>query len=541
MNEGENNMNKLKKNFWLIGLIALALILAACGTSKDVTQDTNHQADTKTSDEEQKSSSGGVLRIALDGQPPNLDHPTSAATSVRDTARLVFETLLTTDSNFQPVPLLAESVETEDNQTFIFHLRQGVKFHNGKEMTAEDVIASMKRWLEKSTITGSIFEGATWTAQDDYTVVLELTEPSALVLDTIATSKQSPSIMPKEIVEAAPPEGVTEYIGTGPYKFVEWVQDQYIHFTKFEDYQSVEGEPDGLAGKREALVDDIYFYIVPDTSTRLAGLQSGEYDFAYGIPYDYYDQLQNNSDLQAHLTVSGAEFLVYNTKKGPVSDFRLRQAINTALNPEEIMLAAFPDPDLFTLHSGYMDESLDNWRSDAGGEHYNINDPEKAKQILEDIGYNGEVLRLMTTRDYDHHYNVAVVIQEQLTKIGLNVELEVYDWPTINEKQYDQDAWDIYTMSFSTVSTPPQFLGLSPTWAAGVGDPHVHEQMRAIETAPTIEDAIDIWHDLQKYSWEELLPVSTLGSYNSLYGSRSYVKGITTFSGPIFWNTTVEN
>lgn len=102
-------------------------------------------------------------------------------------------------------------------------------------MTAEDVVASMNRWLEKSSITGNIFKGATFEATNQYTVVLRLQQPSPLALDTMATAKMAAAIMPKEVVESAPPEGVTEYIGTGPYKFVEWKQDQYIHFTKFED------------------------------------------------------------------------------------------------------------------------------------------------------------------------------------------------------------------------------------------------------------------------------------------------------------------
>src|SRR5690606_25547427 len=107
-------------------------------------------------------------------------------------------------ADFNTVPMLAESIESDDNQTYTFHLRQGVKFHNGEEMLAEDVVASMYRWMEKSGLTGNIFNDATWTAQDDYTVVLELAQPSSLTLDTMASAKQAAGIMPKETVESAP-------------------------------------------------------------------------------------------------------------------------------------------------------------------------------------------------------------------------------------------------------------------------------------------------------------------------------------------------
>ena len=517
---------------------AALFIIAGCssGNTSNESAPSNNDGSGATEDE---ASTGGILKIALDAAPPTLDQPTSTATASRDTTRLIFESLVATDSDFQPQPMLAESIETDDNQTFTFNLRQGVKFHNGKEMTSEDVVASMERWLEKSTITGNIFNDATWTATDDYTVVLELVEPSTLTLDTMASAKQAAGIMPKEIVEAAPPEGINEFIGTGPFEFVEWKQDQYIHFKKFEDYQPVDMEADGLVGKKEALVDEIYFYIVPDTSTRLAGLQTGEYDFAYGIPYDNYDQLESDPNLETVLTPAANEMLVFNKVEGKSTNVELRKVINTALNNEEVMMAAFPNQDFFWLDSGYMDVNISNWASDAGSDYYNQNDPEKAKQMLEEIGYNGEEFRIMTTRDYDHHYNVGVVIHEQLTNLGINATLDVYDWPTLNDKmENDLGAWDAFITSSSTVSTPPQLIALSPSFGGGVNEPKVGEALKAIENAPTLEEAQQLWDELQLYAWEELLPIVHLGGYNTLYGHSNKVEGLTTTTGPIFWNVT---
>ena len=529
------------KNGLLSMFLVLLLTLVACGSNDEGSQEDTGESNNDTTSEEANNgepSEGGTLRIALDGQPPNLDAPTTPATSARDTSRLVFETLVTTDENFKAVPMLAESIDiSDDSKVYTFHLRQGVKFHNGKEMTAEDVIASMERWLEKSTITGTIFEGSTWTAEDDYTVVLELAEPSSLTLDTMASAKMAAAIMPKEIVESAPPEGVEEYIGTGPYKFVEWKQDQYIHFTKFEDYQPVSEPASGLAGERIAYFDDIYFYIVPDASTRLAGLQTGEYDFAYNLPYDNYDQLESNPDITTILTPSANEFIQFNKSQGLSTNFKMRQAVNAALDNEEIMMAAFPNKDFFWLDSGYMDKHITNWASTAGSEYYNINDPELAKQYLEEAGYNGEEFRIMATRDYDHHYNAAVVIHDQLTEVGINAVLDVYDWPTFNDKFTNKlDEWDIFVVSSSTVSTPPQLLALSPTFAGGVGDDKVIEMMRQIETAPSLEEAQALWDELQGYAWEELLPIVNIGGFNSLYAVRSNVEGVTAFTGPVFWN-----
>src|SRR5699024_5873237 len=207
---------------------------------------------------------------ALNAQPPTLDPQITTATATRDVARLMFESLMVFNSDFEPVPFLAEEVENEDNQLFTFHLREGVLFHNGEEMKAEDVVASMNRWKGLSNKGKSIIGDSEFVEVDAYTVQIELSEPSSLFLSSIAESGQFAGIMPKEINEEAGPDGVSEYIGTGPFEFADWQQDNYIHFTKFDDYALVDEEPDGLAGRKDALVDDISFYIAEDPSTRLA-------------------------------------------------------------------------------------------------------------------------------------------------------------------------------------------------------------------------------------------------------------------------------
>ncbi|WP_368653195.1 ABC transporter substrate-binding protein [Ornithinibacillus sp. 4-3] len=536
----------MKKNKFLVLLLmivaSMVLIIGCSNDSNDNegSDDATGNDDTTENDNGEQTK-GGTLKIAIDAAPPTLDQPTSTATAARDATRLIFESLVTTNSKFEPVPMLAESIDTEDNKTYTIKLREGVKFHNGKEMKAEDVIASMERWLEQSSITGNIFVDATWTEEDEYTVILELVEPSTLTLDTMASAKQAAGIMPKEVIESASADGIQEYIGTGPFELVEWRQDQYLHYKRYEDYLPREEEPDGLAGKKEALVDEIYFYLVPDTSTRIAGLQTGEYDFAYSIPYDQYDQMESNPDIETMLTPNANEMLVFNKVQGISTDYKIREAINVGLNYDETMMAAFPNKDFYWLDSGYMDVNILNWASTAGSEYYNQNDPEKAKELLEEAGYNGEEFKIMTTRDYDHHYNVGVVIHEQLKNLGINATLEIYDWPTMNDKMgNDFEAWDAFITSSSTVSTPPQLIALSPSFGGGVNDDSVGEAIKEIETAPTLEEAQQRWDELQLYAWEELLPIINIGGYNSFWAYNKKVEGIDALTGPIFWNVSIE-
>lgn len=529
-----------KRFYGMLCIWILLVVLVACGENgAQSTEDTSNDHDpTEQIDEDHEVKD--ELRVALYSQPATLDQPMDTGIQSRDIGRLMFETLVTIDSKWQPVPMLAESIDvSDDGLTYTFKLREGVTFHNGKKMTSEDVVASMERWMEKSTITGNIFDDAHWVAENDYTVVLNLSAPSSLTLDMLASPKQAAAIMPKEIVEAAPAEGVEDYIGTGPYQFVEWKQDQYIHFTRFDDYKAVEGEPNGLSGKKEALVKDIYVDIVTDASTRLAGLKTGQYDIAYQIPNDDYEQVANNPNLQPFPAVHGELMLVFNKVEGIASDVKIRQAINAALDADDIMLGAVVTEDLYWLSPGYMNKDIATWHSTAGEEYYNQANPEKAKQLLEEAGYNGDTFTIITTRDDDVIYNASVVIQEQLSQIGMNVELEVYDMPTMFGKREDPKAWHAFITGSSVVSTPPQLLALSPTWAGGVNNDKIIHMLKDIETSVSLEEAQAIWDEVQQYAWEEYVPVSILGGYSMFHAGSSKVEGFTTFSGAIFWNTKV--
>src|SRR5699024_843072 len=278
-------------------MVALvALVLAACGSSDDKSSTTD-SGDTGG----EEATAGGEIRVAYSAQPPSLDPHISTAIITAEVMGHVFETLLTTDSEYNVKPMLAESYEqSDDGLTITFNLREGVLFHNGEGMKAEDVVASMNRWKDGPGGRGQ-FEDATFEEIDEYTVELKLSEPLSTAINSIAQGSSSfAAIMPKESIENADEVSVLEdeLFGTGPFKLEEWRQDQYIHVTKFDDYVGVDEPADGLSGKKEALVDDIYFEIVTDSSTRVAGIQSGQFDIAHEVPYDSADQLESDANIE---------------------------------------------------------------------------------------------------------------------------------------------------------------------------------------------------------------------------------------------------
>ena len=383
------------------------------------------------------------LNVAITPQPNTLDPHMTTSTNVSIIGRHVYDQLVTLNTAYEVIPTLAESIdESDEGKTFTFHLRKGVKFHNGKELKAEDVIASLEKWQTVSPKAQSLIPDATFTELDEYTVEMSLNQAVYGVLALLADASHSAVIMPKEIAEAAGASGTTEMIGTGPFQFVEWKQDQYVHISKFEDYIPIDQVADGFSGKKEALVDDIFFHFVMDSSTRLVGLQTGEYDVITGLPFDNYEMIENNPDLETAIDILGPLILVLNKKEGIFTDIKMRQAFNAALDMESIMLASFSNEIFYRLDQGHMIIEQEQWHNEAGKDRYNINDLEKAKLLFEEAGYNGEEIKIITTKDYEYMYYPAVVIQEQLKKIGVNVKIEVMDWATLLTMRADSSEYD---------------------------------------------------------------------------------------------------
>ncbi|TDL30797.1 ABC transporter substrate-binding protein [Jeotgalibacillus sp. S-D1] len=523
---------KWKSILNLIFVVGLIWVISGCSSSGTSPEGTGSSS---------SASDKNSLKVAYQAQPDTLDPTVTTAEATAFPARLMYESLVTLNENYEVTAQLAESYEiSEDGKTISFKLREGIKFHNGKEMLADDVIASLTRWQENSSLTKSILAGSQWKKIDDYTIDLILSKPSSIVLHILADQTQLAAIMPKEIIEAADPTGATEYIGTGPFKFDEWKQDQYIHFVKNEEYQSDADPVSGLAGEKEALVEDIYWYVVPDVSTRSAGLMSGEYDVVIGLPYDSVDQIESTGNKTEPYTY-GMEILVFNKKEGLFTDVKARQAVNYALDKEVVLQAAFTDEKYFELEAGLFTPERTDWYTDTGKELYNPKDLDKAKQLLKESGYNGEEIIILTSRDYIHHYNAAIATQQQLEGIGMKVKLEVYDWATLLEHRADSGSYDIFFTGWDTAVIPHQygFLDSKSEWPGWTNNTKIDELLEQIGSTPSQEEAKALAAELQQEVWSDL-PIINIGNYKNINGYSDKVTGFKHIIGPVLWNVSVS-
>ncbi|MFM1653439.1 ABC transporter substrate-binding protein [Brevibacillus sp. B_LB10_24] len=522
----------MRKKMYRFCFIMLAVFLAAGCSS----------AGTKEEASGQQPEMAAELRVAINAQPTSLDPHQTTASMTSVISRNIFETLMTLNAKYEPVPMLAESVEVSpDSLTYTFTLRQGVKFHNGKEMKAEDVAASMTRWLNKSSIAKkSLGEDAAFTADGDYKVVLSLKKVSSGVLNAMATAKQLAAIYPKEAIDSADSSGnLTEFIGTGPYRFEEWKQDQYIHLSKFADYVGRDGSPDGLSGSKAPKVQDLYFDVVTDPSTRLSGVKTGMYDIAMNIQPEHYEQLKSDPSIETVTDQRSYEILNFNKKTGPLTDVRIRKAISAALDLDSIMYGAFGNKDLYDIYPGFMKKNQ-KFYSEAASEFYNRKDPELAKQLLKEAGYNNEPIVLMTSRDYDHFYQAATVIQQQLQNIGMNIKLDVYDWPTFLDLENKPESWDMETTGYTTWITPAEniiFNSNSPGWTS---DPGLDKIIDSIKSSTSDDELQADYDKLSEFLLKDYVPGVKLGNFNDIYAVNKKVTGFSAFEGMVLWNTGKE-
>ncbi|NLS10360.1 hypothetical protein HGQ17_10220 [Nesterenkonia sp. MY13] len=459
---------------------------------------------------------GDEFNIAWNAQPPTLDPLLTTANTTRDIARNFYEPIITMGNDGEPHPVLAESFElSDDHSELTFTLRDDVTFHDGEPMTEEDVIASIERWIELTSVGQSFFEGTEIDSPEDGVVTMHLPEPMFAAPLLMADQSQVPVIMKAEIIAEADSDGVPEHIGTGPFEMVEWATDQHVHLERFEDYTSPEGEPNGDAGSREPGVDTIYYHFVSDSSTRVSGMQTGEYDAADWIPWDNADVIQDDPNLELSVGDYGPSSAILNKAEGQLADINMRRAILAAVDPDEALQAAYASEELYGDSGAFVPEDSP-WYVEPADDLRTSLDEDVVQEYLEEAGYDGEPIRILASRDYDHLYNLSVVLQDQLEAHGINTDLQVTDWATLTNDRENPEGWEIFITGNGWGSVPATFPFLLPSWAGWTESEEIQDAIDAmIYQASSEDEAIAAMDELQDAIYD-YIPVVKFGDQMNL-------------------------
>jgi peptide/nickel transport system substrate-binding protein len=398
---------------------------------------------------------GGTLRIGASSDISGLD-PYKTGWQNHEVLRQIFEGILAVDEGFKVIPGLAKTWEiSDDGLTYTFHLRKGVLFHNGKEMTSSDVKASYERLLE-SPIKKKFETIKSIETPDKNTVVMHLSTPTATMLINIAQPHVI-GIMPEEEAKSkANKTNITHPVGTGPFAFVEWVPDRHTKLTRFKEYWGGEGDATGTGGKKTAYVDDVIFMVMKERAIRTASLEAGNHDLGF-IPTPQKARLEKNPDLKIVGTGPSLEFSCFwlSVKdSSPMRDMNMRLAFAHAINKQEMLMA---------LNGGLGGivnspfSSTSAWYTQYHSTDYGPQqDLKKAKEYLKKAGYKGQTITISTCKDYPEMDKQAVVAQAQLKQAGFNVELEYLDWTSLFAK-YKSGDFQVVSYGYGSHADPDMY------------------------------------------------------------------------------------
>ncbi|OLB48990.1 MAG: hypothetical protein AUH99_12440 [Candidatus Rokubacteria bacterium 13_2_20CM_2_70_11] len=481
---------------------------------------------------------GGVLKAAMIGEPPSLDLHWTTAVITQQITWHIYETLYTYDRNFEPIPMLAEAHTLSDGgRRYAIRLRQGVRFHNGKEMTSADVVPSLNRWGRMATPGKALWKFVEAVeARGPYEVTIHLKEPSGSLLYGLARPNNGAAIYPKEVIDAAGDGQVKEFIGTGPYRFVEHKPDRHIRLARFKDYAARNEPPNGYGGKRGAWVDEILFIPVPDVAVRVAGVETGEYHYGQQIKQDQYDRIKTIAAVVPRvIRPYGWSTAVLNHKQGLMADKRLRGAFQAALDMDPIMAAGFGHKDFYRTDGALMFPEQPLWYSRVGVDSYNQRNRAKARRLLKDAGYAGQAVRWITTQEYQWMYKNALVAKQQLEEAGFTIDLQVVDWATLVQRRNKPELYDVFSTGFTFYVDPALATSVQCNWPGWWCLEEKERVMEALakETDPKKRKAL--WERVQALFYEDVGRIK-FGDYFSLDVVRGELKGFVSTPELHFWN-----
>ncbi|MDD2573669.1 MAG: ABC transporter substrate-binding protein [Firmicutes bacterium] len=410
---------KTKVNRFITALLVMAMFFALTGCSGTPADDTNEPGTQGASTGEEIVSSKDTMTVAIDREPQSMD-PTATNISITCTiVSQIFDTLLDFDPDMNIIPSLAESYEQIDDVTYKFNLRKGVKFHNGEELKASDVVFSLKRANEKPVsraYTQEIdMEG--FETPDDYTVIIRTKEPYAAFYQSLCVSRLS--IVNEKATLEAENDVNSNPVGTGPFKFASWTAGDNVTIERNDDYW---GET--------AKLKQVVFRIITEQSSRVVEIESGGVDAALVLPAVDYERLEDNEDIDLELYTSHyVRYIAFNTTQDSLADKRVRQALNYATDIDTIRDVLYTEKGAQKATTP-VPPGIEGRHEDLAQYDYN---PEKAKELLKEAGYDNDLEISFTYLGNTTNTLMGEMLQEQWKDVGVILTLNPLESGALTE------------------------------------------------------------------------------------------------------------
>ena len=450
---------KKKLNILLGLVLSASMVVTACSSTPTSTtgsqagSSTQSGSTTQAGTAAQSGAAGDKLTWGQGSDVTSFDPHIGKETYAVQVTNHLFDTLTTLDADGKVVGQIAESWEQPDNVTTIFKIRKGIKFHDGTELTAEDVKYSLDRAIASAAVSYIVNFIETVTVNDPNTVTVKTKEPYAPILRNLAVPFSA--IIPKAYAEKMKTEGkefATKPIGSGPYKLVEWKQGDSTTLESFADY---------FAGP--AKTKNLVMKVIPEASQRTIALETGELDLVYDVQANDVQKIKDNSNLvYFEADPLTCFYLSFNTKKAPFDNKLVRQAIRHAIDSQTIIDTilygnGIPAGDLIAPKVfGYAEDAPYAY------------DPELAKKLLAEAGHASGLKIKLSVNDAQIRVEVSQAIAAMLQEVGITTEVEVTEFGKFIDSTSNGEH-DMAYMGWITSTLDADYTYFSLTHSTQVG------------------------------------------------------------------------
>jgi len=495
-----------------------------------------------------------VLRFIPEGNLTSPDPIWTTHNVARIHGYMVWDTLYGVDDKLAPKPQMCAGHEISNNNLdWRFTLRDGLSFHDGIPVTARDCVASVQRWMKRDPIGLRIATLMNeMRAVDDKRFDIRLSKPFPQLLFALGKSAVNVCfIMPERVAKTDAFEQITDYTGSGPYRFLkdEWNSGAFAAYARFDHYLPRQEPVNFTSGGKAPKLDRVEWHIITDPSTAAAGLQAGEIDLWHKPLIDLLPALRKMSGVRVDVFdfLGQVGFIRFNSIQPPFNNQKLRQALLPAISQLDYMRAVLGDEtELYRTDVGVFTPGQPLATSVGMEVLTGPRNLPEAKRLVEASGYQGETVALMVPTDYPDMEAMSQVTRDLFQKLGINVDYQAMDWGTlvqrrVNKGPPNQGGWSAfctYLVGESTANPSAHLPIIGTGDSAWVGWP-TSPRIEALRTASfeTADPAAQkqIAEKIQRIVLEEL-PYIPVGGWYHPMAYRSNVSRIVKGSFPLFWN-----
>ena len=493
-----------------------------------------------------------TLRVVMHSDLKIVDPIWTTAYITRNHGYMIYDTLFSMDEKGEIKRQMVEKYdESADKLTYTFTLRDGLLWHDGKPVTAEDCIASIKRWGAKDALGQKLMTFVdSMTASGEKSFTIKLKEPTGLLIFGLGKpSSVVPFMMPKRIAETDPNTQISEFIGSGPFVFKtdEWKPGDKTVYVKFDKYKPRAEPASGLSGGKVVKVDRVEWRAISDHQQAINALLAGEIDYMEAPTHDLLPLVKDNADIKLwDWNPLGNQYTFRpNHLHKPFDNPKVRQALWYAFNQKDFLEAVIGNPQYYKVCKS-MFVCGTALASDKGMQGLLESNFQKARDLLKEANYDGTPVVLMHSTDLYVLTNLAPVAKSLMERAGFKVDMQSMDWQTVVARRAKKEApgqggWNAFLTSWVSADIlNPVMTGFINAgcdkamfgWPCDQEMEKLRDQF-ARETDPAKQKAIA---EAVQVRDTEVTTHLYLGQWYQPAGSRKNVTGILTAPAPVFWN-----